>query len=416
MKKKQERRTHIIQVILDDYESGNTDWRTYPDSFVKGNRTIKITQDIYDEIGRTNLHHQVLELQKEGLLQDGKGNKSGWHERGSELIQIVYHLQDISVFYARDGRIPKYVLYYEPLLKLQQELAALREKCPVWNSWILKCIESMQQEVQKEKIPKICGDEQRRRIYFDTLLGLNQMHEAMYMRVFSHQFLGNSKLFEKQMKERIISDVRKWKEGCDDSEIMDDDSVLAEIGIETYHQELLLKGSLRFVLDGAEIDTGLWKYGTTLNADTLKYAEICTEQSVRRVISIENKANFMAMPFEEGTLILYSHGFFSPKERVFLKKLRSVLPNAAYFHSSDLDYGGLRIYTYIKNKIFPDLRPFLMDEDTFRRYEHCAETREGAYLKKLADLEVPQEMIALKRCILESHKTIEQESMLYEHT
>lgn len=409
-----QKRTHIIQVILDDYEKGDSDWRTFMDGSVSGNRSIRITQALYDEIGRADLNKQVLELQKEGLLQDGRGEKGGWYIRGSELMKITYRLQDIRTFYAKDGRIPKYILYYEPLVKLQKELEELKEKCCGHTPWILSCIESMAQEVQKEKIPKICREEKRKNIYFKTLAGLDQMQEAMYMRVFSHRFLGNSKLFEEEIKSRIISDVRKWKADIDeDKEVIDDDSVLAEIGIETYHQELLLKGSLKFTLHGKEIDTGLWKYGTTLNADTMKHAEIAPIQTFKRVISVENKANFAAMPFMEDTLILFSHGFFSPKERHFLHKIWETVPKAAYFHSSDLDYGGLCIYTFIKDKIFPNVKPFLMDEATFRKYEHRAEKREEPYLMNLSGLEVPEEMLALKKCILQSKKTLEQESMLY---
>lgn len=407
-------RTHIIQVVLDDYEKRSSDWHRFPDSSVKGNRTIKITQALYDEIGRAELNSQALELQKEGLLQDGGGNKGGWYSRGTELMQITYRLQDIRVFYARDGRTPKYTLHYEPLKKLQKELEELKESCCRGTPWILSCIESMEQEVQNEKIPQICREEKRKNIYFKTLLGLDQMEEAMYMRVFSHRFLGRSKVFENEMKNRIISDVRRWKVDIDEeNEVIDDDSVLAEIGIETYHQELLLKGSLKFTLHGKEMDTGIWKYGATLNSDTMKYAEISLEQTIQKVISIENKANFMAMPFMEDTLILYSHGFFSPKERSFLSKLGQIIPDAEYFHSSDLDYGGLCIYNYIKSRIFPNVKPFLMDEEVFRKYEYRAEAREEAYLMKISKLEVSQEMLALKTCILQSGKTLEQESMLY---
>lgn len=110
------KRTNIIQVILDDYESGNKDWRTYPDENVTGNRTIHISQELYDEIGKNNLNRQVLELQEEQLLQDGNGRGiSGWYVRGSELEKIEYNLQNIRTFYERDGRIPKYILHYKPI-------------------------------------------------------------------------------------------------------------------------------------------------------------------------------------------------------------------------------------------------------------------------------------------------------------
>ena len=78
-KAEQKRRNHVIQVILDAYESGNADWRTYPDPNARGNRTIWITQELYDEIGKRELNQQVLDLQQEKLLRDGTGrDSSGW--------------------------------------------------------------------------------------------------------------------------------------------------------------------------------------------------------------------------------------------------------------------------------------------------------------------------------------------------
>ena len=98
-KAEQKRRNHVIQVILDAYESGNADWRTYPDPNARGNRTIWITQELYDEIGKRELNQQVLDLQQEKLLRDGTGrDSSGWLVRGSELEKITYQLESIPVF------------------------------------------------------------------------------------------------------------------------------------------------------------------------------------------------------------------------------------------------------------------------------------------------------------------------------
>ena len=32
---------------------------------------------------------------------------------------------------------------------------------------------------------------------------------------------------------------------------------------------------------------------------------------IKKIITVENKANFAYMPYEKGTLILFCHGFFS---------------------------------------------------------------------------------------------------------
>lgn len=51
--KEKETRTSIVQVILDDYEHGDTDWRKYPNQGQNdGKRSIRIVQALYDEIGK----------------------------------------------------------------------------------------------------------------------------------------------------------------------------------------------------------------------------------------------------------------------------------------------------------------------------------------------------------------------------
>lgn len=413
------KRTHVIQVILDDYESGNTDWRTYPDAGAAGNRTIWISQGLYDEIGKRELNGQVLALQQEKLLLDGSGRgNSGWLARGSELEKITYRLEDIPVFYKRDGRIPRYLRHYRTLEELVRELQTLKESAESWKPWILSCIEVMEQEVQREKIPKICQDAEKKEIYFKTLQGLNELKEPVYRRIFSKHYLGNSKRFEQVIQSRIIRDARKWNERVEaDKEVMDDAAVLMEIGIETYHQELAVKGNLRFLLDGAETDTGVWQYGTVLNAETLKKLEFLPQQRIRKVVSIENKANYMAVPFEEGTLYLYSHGFFSPAEREFLRKLQDCLTasgeKTTYYHSSDLDYGGMRIFMHIQKEIFPELKPWRMDRETLEQYREQGELRTLEYLKKIEELDVPSELKELRAAILESGITLEQEVFLW---
>ena len=419
-KAEQKRRNHVIQVILDAYESGNADWRTYPDPNARGNRTIWITQELYDEIGKRELNQQVLDLQQEKLLRDGTGrDSSGWLVRGSELEKITYQLESIPVFYERDSRIPRYIRHYGPLRELTGELEKLKGAAKRWKPWLLCCIEAMEQDVGREKIPKICQDAEKKKVYFQTLRGLNELEEPVYRRVFSKHYLGDSKRFEQIIQKQILRDARRWNERVEaDEEVMDDRTVLVEIGLETYHQELAVKGSLRFLLKGTEVDTAAWRYGTVLNAETLKHLELLPEQKICKIISIENKANYMSVPFEEGTLYLYSHGFFSPAEREFLRELRKCLHTAGtgteYYHSGDLDYGGMRIFMHIQKEIFPDLKPWRMDWETLEHYREQGEPREPEYLKKIKELEVPPELQELKAAILESGITLEQEAFLWE--
>uniref|UniRef100_UPI00402696B1 Wadjet anti-phage system protein JetD domain-containing protein n=1 Tax=Agathobacter sp. TaxID=2021311 RepID=UPI00402696B1 len=84
-----------------------------------------------------------------------------------------------------------------------------------------------------------------------------------------------------------------------------------------------------------------------------------------------------------------------------------------YLHWGDMDYGGINIFEFIKNHIFPDIKPYLMDKESFYKAIQAGygvklkpETREKLLGKDAGMLE------KLKQCILETNMTIEQEVFL----
>ena len=119
------------------------------------------------------------------------------------------------------------------------------------------------------------------------------------------------------------------------------------------------------------------------------------------------------MPYQPDTLYVFSHGYFSPLDREFLKKLRRALNGkpVEYFHSGDLDYGGVKIYEYIKKQILPDVQPLKMDVETFEKYASFAEPISKETMAKLQKTEIPdlQELIDK---MIETGMGIEQESFL----
>ena len=62
-----EARYAVIGAILDRYEEHSKDWMGYRDQ--AGNRSLPVTQKLYDEVGRGRLNQEVLALEKEGLVR-----------------------------------------------------------------------------------------------------------------------------------------------------------------------------------------------------------------------------------------------------------------------------------------------------------------------------------------------------------
>ena len=90
---------------------------------------------------------------------------------------------------------------------------------------------------------------------------------------------------------------------------MDDTTVLQQLWIEEYAQELSLKGKLHFCLkeeNGStqEINTECYRFGTTLNSRTLEHAAIKEVQNIQKIVIFENKANYISAPYKDGNSIL----------------------------------------------------------------------------------------------------------------
>ncbi len=237
------------------------------------------------------------------------------------------------------------------------------------------------------------------------------LSEPVWKRNFSADVFGNSKTFERQYQGRVVEALRHSPLYEDD---MSADEVLAAHNINSYSQTLEWKGPLVYKLDHGEtlVDSGKNVYGTVINAQTLNHAAPEALPGVGRIMTIENKANYESMAYDDGTLYIFCHGFFSPKEMRFLKKLNDIAaPGTKFCHWGDMDFGGIRIFKFIEDNLFPDLQPYRMGKADF----DGAKKKSGMVLSdakrhKLEKIDAGK-LAELKNCILESGVEVEQEQL-----
>lgn len=240
----------------------------------------------------------------------------------------------------------------------------------------------------------------------------------MMKRIFSKRYLKDSKIFEREMERNVVTAARRY---CPEiTADMDIQTVLEQLLIEENSQELAVKGPLKLkIWKGSEakrVDLSDFTYGVVLNSQTVKHAMVEVEQpALKKIVTIENKTNYLAMEYDPEILYIYSHGYFSPLEREFLKKLQRVIEgkDVEVFHSGDMDYGGIRIFEYIQKHIFPGIKPLQMDVETYEKYEEYAKTISKETMEKLEKVNVPL-LEELKEKLIETGKGIEQESFLIE--
>ncbi|MDO5422786.1 MAG: DUF2220 family protein [Eubacteriales bacterium] len=365
-----------------------------------GRRKWTPTQKDLDEVGRQAFLRQARELEEQGLLA------VKWHDFRSEIEYIWYETRNLPLFYQMTGR-PR------PLLEIRNWQSRIAERLPgLKKDWIRVYDLHAEKMLKEGTVP---AELKKHPDLLACLDALDSLEEPVYKRVFSTQVFKNSKYFEQELEKTVVSLVRQY---CSEAvDAMEDFHILELIFLEEYAQQLYLKGDLELLLDGRRISLGAFPYGFVLNSQMLKRAEILPGQKLRRVVSIENKANFEAAAFEEGVLLLYSHGFFGPKEGAFLVRLRERLlldgNEVQYLHSSDLDFGGVRIFQHIRRTIFPEVRPLRMDAGTYWKYRkkgYGIPVGEDA-LKKLKGIEEPL-LKELIQCLLEEKMGIEQECFL----
>ena len=235
----------------------------------------------------------------------------------------------------------------------------------------------------------------------------------MLERIFSKRYLGHSKLFEQQVRTRLVGILRRYATLPD---LDEEDLLLLETGLVRATGELLMRGPLQIRVKEKLADITPFAYGVALGSETLSELEIAGCQA-SRLVSVENKATFRELVragLDESVLLVCIGGFAGSAKRRLLQKLAEYLGQSfAYLHWGDLDYGGLQIFQHLRQTCLPQVRPALMDADTYREFVSSGESFDDSYRRKLERLREQDgfgEFHDLLDAMLLQGKTLEQEA------
>ena len=408
----------LLQKLLEHYETKNwKNWKRFPER-PAGGKSMEIDDELYLKGFREEIREDIRLLEREGLIFL---KNDDWRERNYDAARVRYRMENIEGVYQLAGREPIWVRWE----RQKTDLAKWRKG--ITTPWINQGLDEWEEKLSRGTVFAASDWAHRERVC-RCLLGLDELERLsqedsprvpMYLRVFSKHYLGNSKEFHEKYEKTVVGMARRLHPEADaDSEAMDDGAVLHLLHIDNYSQELTIKGSLRIELAGKCLDTADYPYGLVLNEPTIRSARLCERQTIRRILTIENKANFMAEPMEEGKLVVFTHGYLSPRERAFLTELVRILQAQGnpvrYEHSGDLDYGGICIYRHLREKVFPALTPCRMDIET---YEDClarklTEKISEAMAEKLAALSTDPQLGELAARLAADRRVVEQEALL----
>jgi len=403
----------LLKWIIEKYEGS----KKFKESVLEGNMSVNLIskKEYYDDKNykqRFSINDYAKQLENQGLV------KIIWHSKDNIIDKVQISLTNIDTIY-NIGNIPR---VNELLNNVIREIDNYIDKLTV--PWISTYMIFLKSRIEKDRrLPSIISDGRKRWILFNTIKGVDELtndSQSMLARVFSKKYLMNSKVFENEVQSTLVGLVKKFKP---DIELeLSDDEILEEIGIEKTNNELSLKGPMKLALGTKIIDLSNFIYGVGLNSPTLKNATIL-EVKIDRIISVENKANFLYECESAGQndLILFSSGFYNPYQRKFLRILDEFIckkrETIAYYHCGDYDYGGINIYKHIKNEIFTKLQPYKMNVKMYVENLSFAEPiLDKAYVEKLRKLlsdENISELHEVIEKIISEEKVLEQESLLF---
>ena len=353
-----------------------------------------------DAFGREELLRQAKQLKDEGIIEyelQNMGSEIKWMKFPIEHLELLCQRENRKS--ARNENAGQQVF----LLELWKDTNA---------EWLREYYMEQLEQLQKGNEAKNAHD----RDFLICLKKISELKNHVWERIFSEEVFHDSKKFQRQYKTRVVSVLRKVI-GESENERKDYE-ILAEFGIMNYSQSLCWKGRMVYEIDGEYLmDTENQRYGTVLNAQTLVNSKPILLPGIKKIVTIENKANYEDRRYDPEILYLFVHGFLSPKERNFLQHICGLVSvDTEFLHWGDMDLGGMRIFHFLKKELFPNLKPYKMDEES---YMEALQAGKGIPFdeqkRKRYEAFDAKELGPLKRCILRYGKDMEQEGISYDN-
>ena len=256
---------YLLQLLIEKIENSENQWKPGANGWKSLSNKAG---NLYDD--RKHLKSDVVkaakELEKTGLV------KIEWVQgyREQDIQAIRYRQEDIPALYKlyRERVDPDFCARAELVRKYQEEIRA--ELQVLRTPWIRAYYEKLLQESESGRAKKATLEKAWRlfRKRRDCWRGIDELEDPMYKRLFSKKYLKDTKIFENEFQDFIVSTAKIYaKELLDDA--MNDSEILSALLIEDYAQELALKGPLHLKWeDGTEIHNEDWRYGNILNSDT----------------------------------------------------------------------------------------------------------------------------------------------------
>lgn len=397
--------TLILDKLLDKYE----------DRVSTSNRRVRIVLN-KNEVKVPNIESsEYIEFRENMLRLKNKDFIDVDWERKDYIIKSVWlNLDNVDMVYhylERPTRNSKAAVIINIIEKTLQKVTI---------KWIRNYLEAECDSIlTKGKITGIwCKEKNIIDDFLSAFESIDKLNgNVVSMRVFSIQTYGDSKKFQREIKQLIIPVIKRYEPNLVDIEEISEREVLAQVGIIMMPEIFEFCGNVKIDFSGGEVDFSPIVKGSCISSECV--SDICNVEifDTDRIIFIENKTNYSEYCLNsrsERELVVYHGGFYSPQRGEFFRKLCAKTDLPVYFWG-DIDYGGFKMYLRLKNNIINSLQPFNLDLISFNRYKSNGLSKNDEYIVKLNSLKSDEnyyEFFDVIDAIIAEKTTVEQEAFL----
>ena len=140
-------------------------------------------------------------------------------------------------------------------------------------------------------------------------------------------------------------------------------------------------------------------------------------KNANKIIFIENKANYIDYiqnKMNKNEFVVYHGGTYGEIKGQFFKKLYEATKESEFYHWSDIDIGGLKIFSRLR-KVIPNLKPYMMDKEAFYSKKKYWKEMSEEYKNKLVKLKENKEYNDFYEIIdemIKNNSKLEQEAFI----
>jgi len=180
------------------------------------------------------------------------------------------------------------------------------------------------------------------KLYITAIEAMSLLEEDTLKRNFSKKIFNDSKLFER-IENKVLKIIKEFSE----SNIEDNDELLAEYHLVKTPTFAYIKGGLTIRVNSQLIDLSDFGHELALSSSALLDLEI-TNVKVKKVLTIENLTTFVSFDNSD-YVVIFLAGFHNSVKRY--------------------DAGGLLIFDDLVSKTGLAFKPYMMDVETLEKYK-----------------------------------------------